>query len=184
MQVLPFAFLNQYGRWSRECKSSIGDTICAYIQKSNLVARAFLRWGEGEPTVSPPSPRRKKALGTRLTKEIYWLTPIDDCFFNPLSVFWQDVAGSGVVHALGGTVALIGAYTVGPRLGKFGDDGKPRMLQGHTVPVSTPFFFFLGWKSSIRVKGGFHLLAQGGGGRQDCGEGCYVMLQCLIGGLF
>ena len=114
------------------------ETICAYIQKSNLVAKAFLRRGEGEPTVSPPSPRWRKALGTRLTKEIYRLTPIDDCFFYPVSVFWQDVAGSGVVHALGGTVALIGAYTVGPRLGKFGDDGKPRMLQGHTVPVSTP----------------------------------------------
>ena len=55
------------------------ETICAYIQKSNLVARAFLRRGEGEPTVSLPSPRRRKALATRLTKE----TPIDDCFFNP-----------------------------------------------------------------------------------------------------
>ena len=49
-------------------------------------------------------------------------------------------------------------------------------------------FFFSSWDENLRseLRGAFifHLLAHGGGGRQDCGEGCYVMLECLIGGLF
>lgn len=37
-------------------------------------------------------------------------------------------------------MALVGAAIVGPRLGRFSDDGKPQVLQGHTVPVSTKRF--------------------------------------------
>jgi Amt family ammonium transporter len=47
-----------------------------------------------------------------------------------------DFAGSGVVHAVGGFAALAGAIVLGPRLGKFGKDGKPRAMLGHNIPMA------------------------------------------------
>ena len=47
---------------------------------------------------------------------------------------YKDFAGSGVVHMVGGMMALIGAIAVGPRIGRFDTD---KGIQGHTVPVST-----------------------------------------------
>jgi Amt family ammonium transporter len=59
----------------------------------------------------------------------------------------RDFAGSGVVHAVGGTAALVGALMVGPRVGKFGPDGKPRSIPGHsmTLVVLGMLILFLGW---------------------------------------
>jgi Amt family ammonium transporter len=45
-----------------------------------------------------------------------------------------DVAGSGVVHALGGVVALAGAVVLGPRLGKYRQN-RPSPIPGHHVPM-------------------------------------------------
>ena len=47
-----------------------------------------------------------------------------------------DFAGSGVVHAVGGFSALAGAVVLGPRIGKFGKDGKPRAILGHNIPMA------------------------------------------------
>ncbi len=44
-----------------------------------------------------------------------------------------DFAGSGVVHAVGGLSALAAAIIIGPRIGKFSHDGKPRAMPGHDI---------------------------------------------------
>ncbi len=58
-----------------------------------------------------------------------------------------DYAGSGVVHAVGGFIALAGAAVVGPRIGKFNADGSPNQLPGHNVPfvIIGTFILFFGW---------------------------------------
>ena len=47
-----------------------------------------------------------------------------------------DFAGSSVVHALGGFAALAGALVLGPRIGKFTKDGKPRVILAHNIPLA------------------------------------------------
>jgi Amt family ammonium transporter len=58
-----------------------------------------------------------------------------------------DFAGSTVVHSVGGWAALAGAIVLGPRLGKFGKDGKPRVIPGHSLTLAAlgVFILFLGW---------------------------------------
>ncbi len=58
-----------------------------------------------------------------------------------------DYAGSGVVHAVGGFVALAGAAVVGPRIGKFNADGSANVLLGHNTPyvIVGTFILFFGW---------------------------------------
>jgi Amt family ammonium transporter len=46
--------------------------------------------------------------------------------------FW-DFAGCTAVHSVGGWAALTGAIILGPRIGKYGPDGKPRALPGHNM---------------------------------------------------
>jgi len=47
-----------------------------------------------------------------------------------------DFAGSSVVHAIGGFVGLAGILVIGPRIGKFGKDGKPNAIPGHHIPMA------------------------------------------------
>ena len=58
-----------------------------------------------------------------------------------------DYAGSGVVHAVGGFIALAGAVVVGARKGKFNADGSANVLSGHNIPyvVIGTFILFFGW---------------------------------------
>jgi ammonium transporter, Amt family len=64
-----------------------------------------------------------------------------------LGAGYVDFAGSGVVHAVGGVAALAGAIVLGPRIGKFGKDGKPRALPGHHIPMAMlgTFILLFGW---------------------------------------
>ena len=71
-----------------------------------------------------------------------------DVFENALGMLpAADYAGSGVVHAVGGFVALAGAAIVGPRLGKFNANGTANPIVGHNVPyvVIGTFILFFGW---------------------------------------
>ena len=58
-----------------------------------------------------------------------------------------DYAGSGVVHAVGGFIALAGAAVVGARTGKFNADGSANQLPAHNVPfvIVGTFILFFGW---------------------------------------
>lgn len=47
-----------------------------------------------------------------------------------------DFAGSSVVHMVGGTAALAGAWLLGPRIGKYKADGKPNAIPGHHIPMA------------------------------------------------
>ena len=58
-----------------------------------------------------------------------------------------DYAGSGVVHLQGGSLALITAYLIGPRIGKYGKDGKINPILPHDIPMVQVGTFILafGW---------------------------------------
>lgn len=60
---------------------------------------------------------------------------------------FEDFAGSSIVHSVGGWAALMGAIIVGPRIGKYGPDGKPRAIPGHNIVLAMTgvFILFVGW---------------------------------------
>ena len=64
-----------------------------------------------------------------------------------LGTGYVDFAGSGVVHAVGGVAALAGALVLGPRIGKYGPDGKPNTIAGHNIPMAMLgcFILLFGW---------------------------------------
>jgi Amt family ammonium transporter len=74
-----------------------------------------------------------------------WLNQLGNSL--DLGFGYVDFAGSGVVHAMGGAAALAGALVLGPRIGKYGKDGKPRALPGHSIPLAMlgTFILLFGW---------------------------------------
>ncbi|MGC9369488.1 MAG: ammonium transporter [Paracoccaceae bacterium] len=80
-------------------------------------------------------------------------------FIYPIEASWQwgggwlaeagfsDFAGSTLVHAAGGFAALAGAIVLGPRIGKFGKDGKVHPIPGSNLTLATlgTFILWLGW---------------------------------------
>jgi Amt family ammonium transporter len=80
-------------------------------------------------------------------------------FLYPISGSWQwgggwlseagfsDFAGSTIVHSVGGWAALAGAIILGPRLGKYGKDGKVTPMPGSNLALATlgTFILWLGW---------------------------------------
>mgnify|MGYP001963556662 FL=1 len=75
-----------------------------------------------------------------------WLWPFDDqAWLNNLGFI--DFAGSTIVHAVGGFAALVAAKLVGPRIGKYGPDGKVNAIPGHNLVLGAlgVFILWLGW---------------------------------------
>ena len=76
-------------------------------------------------------------------------------FIYPVSGHWiwgggflsrlgfHDFAGSAAVHMVGGICALVGAKILGPRIGKYGKDGRARAIPGHNLPIAALGVFIL-----------------------------------------
>jgi Amt family ammonium transporter len=64
-----------------------------------------------------------------------------------VNVGMQDFAGSTVVHLIGATGGFAALLLLGPRRGKYGPDGKPRAIPGHSMPLVGlgVFILWLGW---------------------------------------
>lgn len=60
---------------------------------------------------------------------------------------FRDFAGSTTVHSVGGWAALAGVLVLGPRLGKYGKDGKVNPIPGHSMTSATlgVLVLWLGW---------------------------------------
>lgn len=59
----------------------------------------------------------------------------------------QDFAGSTVVHLSGAAAALAGTLLLGPRLGKYDDEGRPVTIPGHNMPLAVlgVLILWVGW---------------------------------------
>ena len=58
-----------------------------------------------------------------------------------------DFAGCGAVHMVGGFSGIVGAYMVGPRLGRYNADGSVNPMPGHNVPFAAlgTLVLWFGW---------------------------------------
>lgn len=78
-----------------------------------------------------------------------WLMNDDEGSFmmDTFGYTFHDFAGSTVVHSVGGWIALVGAAILGPRLGKYGKDGKSRAIPGHNLTIAClgVFILWFGW---------------------------------------
>ena len=64
-----------------------------------------------------------------------------------LSTPFHDFAGSSIVHMTGGIAAFAGTKALGPRIGKYGADGKMKVIAAHSIPLvlTGVFILFVGW---------------------------------------
>ena len=75
---------------------------------------------------------------------------------------FYDFAGSTLVHSVGGWAALVGAFMLGPRLGKYAKDGSIKPIRGHNLPLASIGVFLL-WFGWYGFNGGSVLSADPGG---------------------
>lgn len=75
---------------------------------------------------------------------------------------FYDFAGSTLVHSVGGWAALVGAILLGPRIGKYGQNGQIKPILGHNMPLAAIGVFLL-WFGWYGFNGGSVLSADPGG---------------------
>ena len=73
---------------------------------------------------------------------------------------FHDFAGSTAVHMVGGISALVGAKILGPRIGKYDKDGKPKAIPGHSLTLGALGVFIL-WFCWFGFNGGSTVSATG-----------------------
>lgn len=66
---------------------------------------------------------------------------------------FHDFAGSAAVHMVGGVAAFVGAKILGPRIGKYGADGKAKAIPGHNITIGALGVFIL-WFCWFGFNGG------------------------------
>ncbi|MGA0133674.1 MAG: ammonium transporter [Opitutales bacterium] len=68
-------------------------------------------------------------------------------WLNTMETPFYDFAGSTLVHSVGGWGALAGVLLLGPRLGRYRQDGRVIPMPGHSMPLATigVFLLWLGW---------------------------------------
>lgn len=80
---------------------------------------------------------------------------------------FNDFAGSAAVHAMGGFAALAAALVLGPRLGKYNEDGSSNAIPGHNIPLAAvgAFILWFGWfgfnpGSTLAAVGNWEMIGQ------------------------
>ena len=100
-------------------------------------------------------------------------TPFITGFIYPIVTHWAwsgqgwltdlgfvDFAGSGLVHLTGGVAAIAGVMVLGPRIGKYDENGKPLPIPGHSLMLGALGVFIL-WFGWYGFNGGSTLAAVG-----------------------
>ena len=95
---------------------------CLTIQNSAVIYPVLTHWGWAE--------QGWLHIGIRVDSSNFRTT-------------YLDYAGAGVVHLCGGTISLVAAWMLGPRIGRFSADGRANPIEGHSVPLASLGGFIL-----------------------------------------
>jgi Amt family ammonium transporter len=76
-----------------------------------------------------------------------WLMAEDGWAKTHLGATFHDFAGSTIVHSVGGWLALVGAWVLGPRIGKYAKNGNSKAIPGHNLTIAAlgVFILWFGW---------------------------------------
>ncbi len=76
--------------------------------------------------------------------EAHWIWNSDGWLYQ---LGFHDLSGSCAIHMVGGISALVGATILGPRIGKFDKNGKPKAIPGHNLTIGAlgVFILWFGW---------------------------------------
>ena len=90
---------------------------------------------------------------------------------------FHDFAGSTAVHFVGGVTACLGAWMLGPRIGKYGKDGKARAIPGHNLTAMALGVFIL-WFCWFGFNGGSTVAMASDDAMVSAGLVCFNTNRC------